>query len=205
MYFRVGERAAAAAVRPSCGRVRSEAGSSGSVWEARGSRVREVAAPAWCPPSRPSARATYGGRALCLRPSGRARPTSRWPWVGPEDGRAAEASSKAPGRPAAVGRSLDVVLATCLVAREPGLVHEKGVTPSYLVLCPDGPRPGQHRLHLPKLWLVSRLSHSLVRRALAAVSNRQRCLLEFYRQSSERRSQLSVVHCFRVAESTLLF
>lgn len=81
---------------------------------------------------------------------------SRWPWVGPEDGRAAEASSRAPGCPAAVERALGVVLVTCVVVRERGRVHGKGVTPRYLVLCPDGPCPGQHHLHLPRLWLVSR-------------------------------------------------
>lgn len=58
-----------------------------------------------------------------------ARPTSRWSWVGPEDGRVAEASSRAPGRPAATGRPMGVVPATCLVVREPGLVHKKSVTP----------------------------------------------------------------------------
>jgi hypothetical protein len=68
-----------------------------------------------------------------------------------------------------------VVPATCLVMREPGLVHKKGVTPSYLVFCPDGPRPGQHHLNLPKLCLMSRLSFSLVRGALPAFSSRHHC------------------------------
>lgn len=103
-------------------------------------------------------RATYSSCALCLRPSGRARPTSCWPWVGTEDRKAAEASSWALGPPTAARRPQGVVLATRLVAWEPVLVHEKGVILSCLVFYPDGPRPAQHLLHLPKLWLVSRLS-----------------------------------------------
>lgn len=121
--------------------------------------------------SRPAPRATYGSRALCLRPSGRARPTSRWSWVGPEDGR----SRGLERNPGTTRRPMGVVPATCLVVREPGLVHKKSVTPSYVVFCPDGLRPGQHHLNLPKLWLVSRLSYSLVRRALTAFSSRRRC------------------------------
>lgn len=87
----------------------------------------------------------------------------------------AEASSRAPGRPAATGRPMGLGPATCLVVRKPGLVHKKGVTPSYLLFCPDGHRPGQHHLRLPKLWLVSRLSYSSVRGALIAFSSRRRC------------------------------
>lgn len=87
----------------------------------------------------------------------------------------AEASSRAPERPAATGRSMGVVAATCPVVRGPGLVHKKGVTPSYLVFCPDGPRPGRHNLNLPKLWLVSRLLYSLVRGARTAFSSRHHC------------------------------
>lgn len=163
VHFRVGERAAAAAVRPSCGRVRTEAGSSRSVREARGSWVRAVAAPARCPCRvRPRGPPKVAVR-FCLRPSGRARPTSRWPWVGTEDGRAAEASSRAPGTSGcgreAPGRGGGHHLH---VVRGPGLVQEKGVTPSYLVFCLDGSRPGQHHLHLSKLWLVSWISYSFV-------------------------------------------
>lgn len=83
----------------------------------------------------------------------------------------AEASNRAPERPAATGRPMGVVSATCLVVRKPGLVHKKGVTPSYLVFCPDGPRPGQHhRCELVQIvvgvaiivFLSSRSPHSIL-------------------------------------------
>lgn len=178
MHFRVEELAAAAAVaaadRPICRRVWTEAGSSRSVREARGSRVSAVAAAARCPcrvrprgPPTVAVRFVYGlPGGLGLRRAGRGS-------VRRTDG--AEASSRIPGRPAATQRPMGVVPATCLVVREPGLVHKKSVTPSYVVFCPDGLRPGQHHLNLPKLWLVSRLSYSLVRGALAAFSSRRRC------------------------------
>lgn len=102
MHFRVGELAAAAAVaaadRPTCRRVPTEAGSSRSVREARGSQVSAVAAAARCPcrvrprgPPTVAVRFVYGlPGGLGLRRAGRGS-------VRRTDG--AEASSGIPGRP----------------------------------------------------------------------------------------------------------